>query len=225
MRRWLNRVPIPIQIIAVLLFLFGLPGCTTQAVPGRRMGAQSQSFSNLWVTSLTPGNSVCAVTGGKLTTSGCSTGTVTGGTNSCGAGLVQTGTTISTAGVPTAICTQKTDQLASGMVALGTNSQDLADIVVDKTEVIPINCTGSYATSVVTATANTTFTMTKYDTSGASTAIGTGLFSAGGRTAAFTCASSVTLTAGQILEITGPATADATLTRMGYTIGGNAGSL
>lgn len=145
-------------------------------------------------------------------------GTTPGG--SCSAGFVVT--SIDTHGVPT--CTQKTDVLAFPLPVAATNNA-IMDMAVTKAETVPINCGGSAGTSVIAATGSTTFTIKKITSAGASTTIGTAVWSASGKTAAFTCASPVSLAATDILEIDGPATGDATLTQGGLSISANAGAL
>jgi hypothetical protein len=140
---------------------------------------------------------------------------------SCSAGSVVT--SVSSSGVPT--CTQKTDKFTCGSTAVGTNSQILCDVPMTVAETVPVNCSASTATSVVAANASTTFTVKKITSAGASTTIGTVVWSASGKTGAFTCASPVSLAATDLLEIDGPATADTTLAQWGITISANAGAL
>jgi hypothetical protein len=146
-------------------------------------------------------------------------GTTPGG--SCAAGLVVT--SIDSHGVPT--CTQKTDKFSCPIPAAATNNAILCDIPMPIAETVPVNCGASVGTSVVAATGSTTFTIKKITSGGSSTTIGTAVWSASGKTAAFTCASPVSFAATDLLEIDGPATGDTTLTQGGITISANAGAL
>ena len=104
------------------------------------------------------------------------------------------------------------------------NSQIFAQVLPDATEVysVPSGCTSSRAEATIAATASTTFTIYKCTAAGFTTcsSVGTIVFSAAGRTGAFTCSSGFTLTgsSSQSLYIQGPGTADATLANVGIAL-------
>lgn len=87
-----------------------------------------------------------------------------------------------------------------------SNNQLLLRLKATRAFTLPQNLPGSFVTAGTAATGSTTLTLKKNGTS-----IGTAVFSASGTTAALTFAADVTFAVGDILTITGPATADATL--------------
>ena len=101
------------------------------------------------------------------------------------------------------------------MPGAGSNSQILFYNKMDRPVIFPASAPNSFGVAVTAATGSTTYTFKKNGSSFA-----TAVFSASGTTAAFTQASDATFVAGDILEIDGPATADATLANMGLTLQG-----
>jgi hypothetical protein len=81
--------------------------------------------------------------------------------------------------------------------------------------VFPASAPNSEAVALVAATGSTTYTFSHNGSSFATCA-----FSASGTTGAFTQASAQTFAPGDILEVSGPATADATLANVGFTLQG-----
>ena len=79
----------------------------------------------------------------------------------------------------------------------------------------PAGLGGSYGAAGTAATAATVFTIAKNGT-----AMGTMQFAAGSTAATFTMASAVTFTAGDVLTIAAPATPDATLANLAWTLAG-----
>ena len=82
---------------------------------------------------------------------------------------------------------------------------------------VTIPTTGHQAGADTAATASTTFTLYKNGTS-----VGTVAFAASGTVGTFSIASSFTLAAGDVFEIKGPATADATLANVNIILAGTA---
>ncbi|WP_213308160.1 hypothetical protein [Paraburkholderia sacchari] len=95
------------------------------------------------------------------------------------------------------------------------NSQKLTRVNMARAVTFPINLTGSYATAGAAATASTVLTITRNGTS-----IGTITFGAGATSGTFSFTSSVTTAAGDVIQVTGPATADATLGDVSITLVG-----
>ena len=79
----------------------------------------------------------------------------------------------------------------------------------------PAGFAGSYAASGIAATAATTFTIAKNGS-----AIGTMQFAASGSSASFAMASATTFAPGDLLTIAAPATPDATLANLAWTLAG-----
>lgn len=98
---------------------------------------------------------------------------------------------------------------------VGSNGQVLAYFKMDRTATFPASAPNSYGVASAAATGSTTFTFKKNGSSFA-----TAVFSGGGTTAAWTQASDALFAAGDIFEIDGPATADATLANIGLTLQG-----
>jgi hypothetical protein len=98
---------------------------------------------------------------------------------------------------------------------VGTNSQILLRIKLARGVKFPASATLSQATASANATGNTTFTFKKNGSSFA-----TVLFSTGTAAGVYTQASDSTFAAGDLLEIDGPGTADATLADVGLTLAG-----
>lgn len=94
-----------------------------------------------------------------------------------------------------------------------TNSQLLSRIIFTRAITFPANLTATQCSARVAATASTTLTLNKNGSS-----IGTLVFAASGTVPTITFSSSVSFAAGDILTITGPATADTTLADISLTI-------
>jgi hypothetical protein len=82
---------------------------------------------------------------------------------------------------------------------------------------LPASLAGSSATALTAATASTAFVLA-YVRSGSTTTIATFTFAAAGTVATISGVVIPTLAAGDVLTITGPATADATLADIGFSI-------
>jgi hypothetical protein len=97
------------------------------------------------------------------------------------------------------------------------NSEVLLRFVAPRAVNFPANFSTSYATAAVAATASTVFTLAK---NGAS--IGTVTFAAAGTSGTWASSGGAAqaLAAGDVLTLTGPATADTTLADIGFTIAG-----
>lgn len=98
---------------------------------------------------------------------------------------------------------------------VGSNAQVLLYIKLDRATIFPASAPNSYAVANTAATGSTTYTFKKNGSSFA-----TVVFSASGTTGAWTQASDATFAPGDILELDGPATADATLANVGITLQG-----
>lgn len=79
----------------------------------------------------------------------------------------------------------------------------------------PAGLSGSYGTCGTTAAATATFTIAKNGT-----AIGTMVFAAGAASASFTMATTTAFSAGDVLTVTAPSPADATLANPAWTLSG-----
>jgi hypothetical protein len=98
---------------------------------------------------------------------------------------------------------------------VGTASQKLARIPFARAVVFPAGAALSVAKASANATASTTFTLTKNGT-----AFATVNFATGAAVGTWTQASVANFAAGDVLEIDGPGTADATLADVGITLSG-----
>jgi hypothetical protein len=98
---------------------------------------------------------------------------------------------------------------------VGTNSQLLLYLAMDRPCIFPASAPNSFAKANTAATGSTTFSVKKNGVQFA-----TIVFSASGTVGAWTQASDATFGAGDVLEIDGPATADATLANVGITLQG-----
>jgi hypothetical protein len=97
------------------------------------------------------------------------------------------------------------------------SSQTLLRWIAPRAVTIPSGGTNSQCSCGTAATANTTLTIKQNGSS-----VGTILVSAAGTSGAFTVSSVVNLVAGDVLTITGPATADATLADIAVTLAATA---
>lgn len=98
---------------------------------------------------------------------------------------------------------------------VGSNAQTLLYVKLTRAVTFPASAPNSFAVAKTAATASTTFTFKKNGSSFA-----TVNFAISGTTGAWTQASDATFAAGDILEIDGPATADATLADFGISLFG-----
>ena len=79
----------------------------------------------------------------------------------------------------------------------------------------PAGLSGSYGTCGTAAAATATFTIAKNGT-----AIGTMVFAAGATSASFTMGTATAFSAGDVLTVTAPSPADATLANLAWTLSG-----
>jgi len=108
--------------------------------------------------------------------------------------------------------TTKTEYIEFGTSGNVSASQILRQFVAYAATTISAGCPLSQGYASTAATASATCTITKtLAGGGATTSVGTVVFGAGGTIATFTAGSDIVLAAGDILLITGPLTADATL--------------
>ena len=84
----------------------------------------------------------------------------------------------------------------------------------------PLGLTTSYAVASIPATAPTTFTI-NWVSGTTVTAVGTAVFAEGGTLATFTFTSAVVTAAGDIIQIVGPSTPDATLANVSFALVGS----
>jgi hypothetical protein len=97
-----------------------------------------------------------------------------------------------------------------------SNGQICLYLPMDRPIIFPANAPNSVADAKTAATASSVFSVKQNGNQFA-----TVTFSAGGTTGAFVQASDAVFAIGDILEIDGPATADATLANVGITLQGN----
>jgi hypothetical protein len=98
---------------------------------------------------------------------------------------------------------------------VGTNNQKLARVALARAVTFPASATLSQAVASAAATGSTTFTLKKNGTSFA-----TVNYAASSAAGIWTQASDAVFAAGDVLEIDGPSTADATLADVGITLAG-----
>jgi hypothetical protein len=98
---------------------------------------------------------------------------------------------------------------------VGTNAQTLMRVALARAVTFPAGASLSQAKASAAATGSTTFTLKKNGTSFA-----TVNFASSATSGTWTQASDAVFAAGDILEIDGPATADATLSEVGITVAG-----
>jgi hypothetical protein len=99
------------------------------------------------------------------------------------------------------------------------NNQILLKLALNRSTMFPASASLSHATSTANATGSTTFTLKQNGS-----AFATINYGAGSGTGTFTQASNAQFVAGDVLEIDGPATADATLAGVGITLAGCKGT-
>ena len=134
------------------------------------------------------------------------TGTPTAPTASAGTSTTQLATTAF-------VAASKYYDVQGGAVGAIQASQILIQFVTGRTVTFPAGLTGSVAYAAVTPTSSATFTITVNNTN-----VGSFVIAAGATTATFTMTSAVTMTPGQVLVVTAPATADATLGTLSFTL-------
>jgi hypothetical protein len=124
-----------------------------------------------------------------------------------------------------------TDGTANGLARVSGSAQDIPAFfrgvpgssalvlrfVATRALTIPADAVGSQASAGTAATASATFTVSKNGS-----AVGSIAWSASGTVGAFTMASAVALAAGDVLTITAPASADATLADIAITLAATA---
>ncbi len=98
---------------------------------------------------------------------------------------------------------------------LGSNSQKLARVKIARACTFPAGAANSFASASAAATGSTVFTLKQNGTSFA-----TVTFAASATSGTWSQASAATFAAGDLLEIDGPSTADATLADVGITLYG-----
>lgn len=111
---------------------------------------------------------------------------------------------------------QSSYDIAGFLSGVPTSSQILLSLPMVRQVTLDINIAGSKGSASVAATASTTFTIAKNGTS-----IGTMVFILGATTASFVAASATTFSIGDILSVTAPASADATLANIGFVLVGS----
>lgn len=102
--------------------------------------------------------------------------------------------------------------IAGSTLSIPTASAKLMRLSVTRAFSLPASLTGSYAESVVAATASTTYTIKKNGSS-----IGSIDWAASGTIATFTFASTVSFAVGDILTVEAPASPDATHNELAWT--------
>jgi len=99
---------------------------------------------------------------------------------------------------------------------LMTNAETVLRLAAPRAFTVPAGAAGSYAKAGTAATGSTTLTLYK-----GGVAFGTMVFAASGATATVTVASATSFAAGDVLSITGPATADAALADIAISLAGS----
>lgn len=111
---------------------------------------------------------------------------------------------------------QSSYDIAGFTSGVATNSQIVLRIPMVRAVTFDVNMAGSRGSASVAATASTTYVIAKNGTT-----VGTMVFALGGTTASFVAAASVTFADGDILSVTAPASADATLANVGFILTGS----
>jgi hypothetical protein len=119
------------------------------------------------------------------------------------------------AGATALVFSAKPFDVAVFAPGVGTNNQKLLRVKLARAVTFPAGAALSLAEASANATASTTFTFTKNGTSFA-----TVTYAAAAAVGTWTQASDAVFAAGDLLEIDGPATADATLADVGITLAG-----
>ena len=97
------------------------------------------------------------------------------------------------------------------------NAQIMLRLPMIRAVTFDVNMAGSAGAASIAATASTTFNIAKNGTN-----FGTMVFALGATTASFVAAVPPAFAAGDVLSVTGPATADATLANVGFILAGSA---
>lgn len=105
-------------------------------------------------------------------------------------------------------------QISATFVGVPANSQVVLYVPATVAMTVPSSCTGSYAKATAAATGSTAFLVKDLTTS---TTLCTATWSASGTTATFS-GTGGSVAVGDLLQIIGPATADATLANIGVSI-------
>jgi hypothetical protein len=156
-----------------------------------------------------------SITAGVL--SATSTGGVTSFNSRTGAVTFEVSDLTGVGGATLAnVAAAKYYDLMGGVSGSVTASQLMLQHPAARTLTIPANMAGSQAYAATAPTASATLTVSIVGGS----AIGTIVFAAGSHTATFTTTGGAiqTITPGQIVDVTGPATADTTLATVSFTI-------
>lgn len=111
---------------------------------------------------------------------------------------------------------QSSYDIAGFASGVSTNSLILLRLPMVRQVTLDVNFAGSKGSASVAATASTTYVIAQNGTT-----IGTMVFALGGTSASFVAAAAITLADGDILSVTAPATADATLANVGFILAGN----
>jgi len=119
------------------------------------------------------------------------------------------------AGATALVFSTKPFDVSAFAPGVGTNNQILLRIKLARAVTFPSGASLSLAAASANATGSTTFTLKKNGTSFA-----TVNFAAGAAVGTWTQAADAVFAAGDLLEIDGPATADATLANVGITLAG-----
>ena len=111
---------------------------------------------------------------------------------------------------------QSSYDIAGFLSGVPTGSQILLRLPMVRQVTFDVNMAGSKGAASVAATASTTFTIAKNGVS-----IGTMVFALGATTSTFVAAAASTFAIGDVLSVTGPNPADATLANVGFILAGN----
>lgn len=111
---------------------------------------------------------------------------------------------------------QSSYDIAGYTSGVPTASQIVLRLPMVRQVTFDVNMAGSKGSASVAATASTTYVIAQNGT-----LIGTMSFTTGGTSATFIAATTVTLAVGDILSVTGPVIADATLANVGFILAGN----
>lgn len=111
---------------------------------------------------------------------------------------------------------QSSYDIAGFLSGKPANSEIVLRLPMVRQVTFDVNMAGSKGSASVAATASTTYIIAQNGTS-----IGTMVFALGGTTASFVAAAAVTFAVGDILSVTAPASADATLANVGFILAGN----
>jgi hypothetical protein len=111
---------------------------------------------------------------------------------------------------------QSSYDVAGFLSGVPTASEILLRLPMVRQVTFDVNMAGSKGAGSIAANASTTFTIAKNGVS-----IGTMVFAIGATTATFVAAAASVFAIGDVLSVTGPASADATLANVGFILAGN----